>query len=418
MRKSLIFNDYANTPGEIINDLWKFPTVISQHNKTGKERQWMIFIGTNRGMNKEWFINDSAIPPDIEVRTFTISGQIDGKMHQSAPTVIKTGKVKRNIIQQAISEAYSTWRKQGENGKVPGFIRPQLLKTMSEDLTGELFIQFKYDGVRAMAKLIDGEIKIYSRTCVGYNMPQLVEYLQPIFAVYPNITLDGEIYYHGLKLQIITSLVGTQDQNKLSDIQKMIKDDLYYYIFDAVDDLEEHYIGRRNTLNDIFAKLSLDSHLVNVPTFGPLLALTVADGRRLMKIFNNNDIEGLIIRHGRRGYKESINNYHSENVLKLKPCYSDEFIITGFDCGTGKNTNAIQWICEIPEGLEGLTAGKSFSVVPAITYEERTELYMRLIGDISLFNSDYRGKMLTVEYDEVSADGIPLRIRAVGIRFD
>ena len=80
MRKSLIFNDYANTPGEIINDLWKFPTVISQHNKTGKERQWMIFIGTNRGMNKEWFINDSAIPPDIEVRTFTISGQIDGKM--------------------------------------------------------------------------------------------------------------------------------------------------------------------------------------------------------------------------------------------------------------------------------------------------------------------------------------------------
>ena len=55
MRKSLIFNDYANTPGEIINDLWKFPTVISKHNKTGKERQWMIFIGTNRGMNKEWF---------------------------------------------------------------------------------------------------------------------------------------------------------------------------------------------------------------------------------------------------------------------------------------------------------------------------------------------------------------------------
>lgn len=417
MKRALVFNDYENTPGEIKDGQWKFPTIMSVNNRTGKDREWTIYIAADVPFQKSWLSSNYCNVQKIYY--YTVSGQVGGKLTTSAPTYVDAGKVKRNIVQQAISEAYRDWRKQKENSAESQFLRPQLLTAMKTDVSGELYIQYKYNGVRCTVKYIDGKVVLYSRKLKEYNLPVMAAHLAPIFRLYPDVAIDGELYFHGLHLQVITGIVSTQDIKKLSADELKIRDNLYFYIFDAIINVDTEYRRRKELLDEIFA-MGLDSHLVNVPTLKYNGTLTVANGLELMSAANRIGIEGIIVRLGAGNYRESINNYHSTNVLKLKPVMSAEFTIIGFADGQGKNAEAIQWICQIPAELEeeGLAGGKTFNVVPAMSYNEKIKLFNDLSANPELFETQYKGRPLTVEYDEISADGIPLRIRAIGIRFD
>jgi hypothetical protein len=95
-------------------------------------------------------------------------------------------------------------------------------------------------------------------------------------------------------------------------------------------------------------------------------------------------------------------------LVKLKQCFSDEFKIIGYTEGSrGKDKGAIIWVCETADNVE-------FNVTPKdITYEQRKELFLDAEEN---FDKKYKHKMLTVDYEALSKNGVPLRAKAVVIR--
>ena len=130
----------------------------------------------------------------------------------------------------------------------------------------------------------------------------------------------------------------------------------------------------------------------------------------LSKQFILEGYEGAIARKNDAEYQYSINNYHSSNLVKIKPTLDSEYPIINFIQGEkGKDKGALIWICSINSGL-------TFHVVPKQTYKERYELFTKLNTNIEIFETSYKGKLLTVQYAELSPNGIPLQPKGIIIR--
>ena len=101
----------------------------------------------------------------------------------------------------------------------------------------------------------------------------------------------------------------------------------------------------------------------------------------------------------------------SKFVLKRKMTYADEFEVVGFEQGTkGRDIGAILWICKTPK------TKKIFSVTPKnITYEERYKLFKEA-SKANQFDENFKGRMMTIEYEDLSLDEIPLRAKSIGFR--
>lgn len=411
MKKALVLSDFNNIPGAIENGVWRFPT-IKYSDQKGKSRMWTMYVSADLPLTME-LINSST---DIKKSEYyTLSGCEDGVIRKSDSKIITAGKVKRTVIQQAMSEAYSDWRKYKED-KNKTYLSPQLLTVMEASVMEECYLQLKYNGVRCLATMKDDKFILYSRGGqIEYNLPYIAESLKELVKDCSNLkmTFDGEIYFHGLGLQDINSMVSAQDDNKLPYEKRELKKFLHYYIFDIIIDTAEPYKMRKVRLDELFNRPITKRNLVNVDSIKlPNISLEFA--QLLMHYVNNKNMEGIIIRRSNRPYKEA----RCDNVMKLKPVHSEELIIIGYDTGVGKNANAIQWRCRIPAGIDRLTEGAEVSVVPTGEYDDRIAIYNSIIADPTYFTREYQGKKITIEFNDISSDGIPLQLRAITIRPD
>ena len=163
-------------------------------------------------------------------------------------------------------------------------------------------------------------------------------------------------------------------------------------------------------------------HVVRVENF------PAADPERvdtLAKQFLKEGYEGAIARKDSAGYRYGYSNYHSANLLKIKPKQDSEFPVVDFTQGTrGKDVGAVIWICEVPDPKD--PRDKTFHVVPKdMEYKTRYALFKRLSqlvqgpsGEmVTRFERDVKGLPLTVEYAESSAKtGKPLQAKAKAFR--
>ncbi len=92
----------------------------------------------------------------------------------------------------------------------------------------------------------------------------------------------------------------------------------------------------------------------------------------------------------------------------MKPKFTDEYEVVGYAEGSkGKDKGAILWVCQTQDGDQ-------FHVTPKdMTYAERYDLFHDAVDN---FEEKYLGRMLTVEYEDLSKDGIPLRAKALTFR--
>ncbi len=426
------FSDFRAFPGLIEGKKYCFPTLFSMDSR-GRTRYWRQYVVLMDGDDVLEFDHDWEVPvgqlatisdryydaPDIPYYAliYNEQGIENGKMSRHPPTVVKEGAVglrgkanSRNAFTQALIKARGIYQKKIDQG----------YRTTLADLSDKgrrwmamaahnyadnidrieypCFSQPKIDGVRCLMTLSDGRIIKYTRR--GNEYPGYDEWddeLMPIFKESPNLHLDGELYLHGKNLQEITGVA----RNEVKAFG------LSYYVFDLFDTdcLSDTYETRMEKLSEIFSRIHSPS-IVQVPS---VLVNNKKTLDKLYRSYIDNGYEGQMIRNCDGLYETSQDReLRSRSLLKRKAVFSDEFeFVEAIRAENGRAAGTFV-------GKFKTVNGVLFNASPKnMTIADMKNLYVEVSGDPS-----YVGKYATIEYEDLSNDGVPLRPKFVAFRFD
>ena len=271
---------------------------------------------------------------------------------------------------------------------------PESSVAKKHSITFPCFVQPKLDGLRCVIyrDSITGEIRRQSRTGTYFDtMSHIANSLAPLFAKFPNVVLDGELYTTEIPFEELAGLIKKKkltenDFNRLCAIQ--------YHIYDVVDE-KTPFHARHDSIKKMFAQVAASTAASphHLPPYICLVetteAKTVAEFKAEFGRFIEAGYEGIMLRNKGGMYRC---NYRSHDLQKYKEFEEDEFRITGFTQGDGRDKGTVIWVCETKEG-------KEFTVRPRGTMESRRKLFET--------GKKYVGKMLTVIYQELTEEGKP-----------
>ena len=261
-------------------------------------------------------------------------------------------------------------------------------------ITFPCFVQPKLDGLRCVMYRdpTTGDIRRQSRTGTYFDtMSHIAASLAPLFAKFPTIVLDGELYttempFEELAGRIKTKKVSSEDMEKLCLVE--------YHIYDVVDE-KAPFHARHDSIKKMFAQVaaSTASSPHKLPPYIRIVETTEAKTQAEFKAefsrFIEEGYEGIMLRNKAGMYRC---NYRSHDLQKYKEFEEDEFRIIGFQQGDGRDKGTVIWVCVTKEG-------KEFKVRPRGTIENRSKLFNT--------GEKYVGKMLTVIYQELTEEGKP-----------
>ena len=469
------FKSFINFGGNIKNGIYEYPVLYYKDSKN-HIRLWQVLVrlikkqesypkyGINWDLNKDEqvniiieYIENNTIPKNVVAQVWSISGVKDMNITKHSPTIINKGMNigklnERNILQQALIRSRSKYLEKKNSGSIEDLEQlnsktdsdsklnnvskksktSQLnTKTKNSILTFPMLahkyqekkdnidypalIQPKLDGVRCITYLNkNGEVIMYSRNLkqhIGFDYIK-EELKKPLeeYKDFKGLYLDGELYKHGLNLQKISGIVRNPKKN--NNIKS--SDGIKYYIFDCfyLDELNMPYTERLDLLNKLFNNSDYNiKYSVNVET------LNIEDEKQIDKVYKDylsEGYEGAMIKNKNSPYltgTKKSQSLRSKEVLKLKMTYTDEFEIIGFTQGErGKDKNALIWKLQTKNGNEFTAQPKN------MTYKKREELFEKFTNNPDIFEEKYKNKMMTVEYQDLSKLGIPMRHKAIVIR--
>lgn len=369
----------------------EFPTLYGVSSK-GVTKVWKISVFPTSGLT----LNGNA--------TILVEhGQLDGKI-QKSPEVIREGKNvgkanETSPYEQAVLEAESKWTKKHDSnytehlpkidagmGKITLKLLPMLAqkyKERAKHIVWPAFIQPKLNGVRCLVERKDNKIFFWSRKAKLYKNFNLYMEQEFLSFMKNGDILDGEMYNHGdVTFQELMSLIKDEKNPELDKLKKYVK--FWWYDRPTTEKLgfEERYIKYRydipNGLNYLrlveTIKLPSDSHLAKIHAE-----------------YTQAGYEGSIIRSG--GNEPYNFQYRDNQLQKHKDFLDDEFEIVGCDEGAGKDEGKAIFVCRIKGGLEFSVRCKGADAVRQEQWTNRKK---------------YMGKELTVRYQTLSDDGIPI----------
>ncbi len=365
-----------------------------------------LFGESAHGKRKVWKIR-------VEARdsfgVITTEHGYEGNKMTSNERVIEKGKNlgrsnATTALQQAISEAQSTWNKKRDAGyttesagateSVPaeecvaesvGTRQISVLPMLAQDynkrgksIVFPCFAQKKLDGVRCVASARG----LFSRN--GKGFPHLGFIQSEIAALggsdSGDYLLDGELYSDTLSFQEIVGLV-KKEKLRAEDAAKLQQ--IHLCVYDLVD-----------TEKTNEERLAILQSLLKTPTAHLRLLETEEcrskeDVKSLHARFVSEGYEGLMLRNKTAKYRVG---QRSADLQKYKEFEDAEYPVMGFKEGEGLEKGCVIWICRTPKGQD-------FAVRPRGTHEERAVLFAE--------GGKYIGKFLTVRYQELTTDGIP-----------
>lgn len=445
--------------GTTSGDTFTFPTIVSKQRNSTKDTFWTIKVQlvnkADKGMKieAEYFKAADSIPLGAKA-IITVESMLEGgKVRDIVPTIVAAGKNigkanETNVLMQALINANGIYTKKkraisieaddGSTKDIISILYPPMLATDLKQIKkginykdNRVYIDPKLNGVRfisfamsedgaakytsSMDKYEEGEIILYSRDRKLYHgLDYIREELAAVFAAakwnFGDFYIDGEVYKHGASLQVISGIVRRflNESKRAAESTK-----LEYHIFDCFFPAEPllTYEERRARLDEVLSTSVIAAakykYLRRVPS------IIVKDSAEVEVIHRKNldaGYEGSMVRYGGDIYEYSNNKYHSRLLIKLKPFFEEEYEIVDFSSGEkGKAAASLMLKMKTSDGLE-------FNVTPMGTIEERERLYKKFCSDPAYFKKHYLGKKLTVRFDELSNDGIPVRARAIAIR--
>jgi ATP-dependent DNA ligase len=275
---------------------------------------------------------------------YTKSGQIEGKIKQSKPTVCKAMNVgKSNETtpeEQAVIEAQAKFDKQLKskyNRKIEdidcqSFISPTLaspLKKRAKPLVFPALIQTKYNGVCC---IIDKEFGSRSRKGeVFYNLKHINKSLEPFFIKNPDVVLHGELFNYEMRrnLNRLVRLVAVTRKEKDLD-GELIRDSeeiVQFWVYDGYTKGEESKPYHERIVQ-IHEKIKGVKYLFPAPT------TVVNNEDEIQEFFMANladGQEGAIVKMMNMPYLHK----RTTDIIKFKESDSKEFKVIAFVEGNG-----------------------------------------------------------------------------------
>lgn len=272
-----------------------------------------------------------------------------------------------------------------------------------------VLVQAKFDGIRMLAKNIDGRIRLRSRENNEFSFMDHIREASGAILRYlpPGTELDGEAYTEDLSFEKITSV--TRQVNERSPLEDKIK----YFIFDVILPEDYPYEERMDLFQKAFNKAQKDTDLSAICV---VVSHEVDNEDDIMKyhdLFVDRGYEGLMVRAmgGHKPTKAQLElsfyqpDKRSAGLLKFKKFFDDEFKVVGVTHGVGAEAELAMIQIYNPHGKTDKQ--KYIDVRPRSSFEQRHEWY--------LHPEPLIGKKYTVRYQEITPDG-SLRF-PVGIAF-
>lgn len=274
---------------------------------------------------------------------WTVSGQVDGAMTESAPTLV-VPKVKRSQEEQLLLEVtqkvnLQIRKKYVENiedvgltaeTSLPGY--SAMLAKKWEDQKHQIkfpcIVQPKLDGVRCLAT----KFGLFTRGRKEIDScDHVFEALKPFFAKYPDAQLDGELYTHEFKDDFESIISAVRKGRKSAKPHHLaLQAKVQYHIYDA-----PRIAGLTETDPFIKRFFALEA-LKDLPPASIRLVPTVSVKTEAELIaayegFLDEGYEGAMVRNINMKYQGS----RSSELLKMKLFDDDEFEILGVNEGKG-----------------------------------------------------------------------------------
>lgn len=257
----------------------------------------------------------------------------------------------------------------------------------------DLFISPKLDGVRCIVAFDPATKRPYFLSRLG-NTFQSCDHIAPelmmAFAKDPTLVFDGEIYHHDFARNF-SGLIGAikvQRENRDADhtnIQKQLQLHCFDLLYGNSITGDTPYALRYNYLERVLARLP------NKKT--QLVEQTVARKAQVNRHHDDHvaeGYEGVMVRTGSGKYEYGKRSY---SILKMKKMQDAEFLVTRIIEGKGKLEGTVG-------AIECVTENKDrFKANFGVSDDERHYYWRR--------QHQLLGKMATIQFQEVSPNGIP-----------
>lgn len=316
--------------------------------------------------------------------------QVQGGSEIVHTEVVPRGLAGRSLEEQVLSRIRSRANRQRDRGYVDSYEaardlprtnaldlpHPMLAKKI-DDLRrwpGKAIVQPKLDGFRCLVTR-NGEGQVICYTRGGKVLDALTHVTRFLESYLPEgIVLDGEIYEHGKPLQTLASLAKRKQPGT---------ENLRYHVYDCIDEgtFQERYRLAERTVDH-----------AGGDGVGPIvmvknrLVSSLDDVWEHFAEFREQGYEGAMLRLLDAPYEAG---NRSANLLKVKARNDDEFLV--YDVEEDRNGNALL-CCAMP-------SGKKFKTSAPGNFDQKKFVLAH--------RDQFVGRMVTVEYANLTQDGIP-----------
>lgn len=263
-----------------------------------------------------------------------------------------------------------------------GLVNPMLAQKvtdvrLTQSMLEYAYVQPKFDGHRCLITKLNGDMLAYSRrgkaiTTIGHILEDAYNWMQD------GDTLDGELYVHGQSLQAISSLIKRDQAGSRA---------LNYHWYDIVDPRRVFH-ERWKIVCDLYS----NSHNPQIKLVPTVPVTRMAEVYELFKFHRGQGYEGSMLRISTAGYETA---KRSAQLLKVKERHDCEVTVIGMRASTQG------WAilrCAMPSDGDQFF-GPQFDISAPGSVAEKTEVLKNEIK--------YIGRKLTIEYANLTADGLP-----------
>jgi DNA ligase 1 len=325
---------------------------------------------------------------------FIAHSNSDGGSEVVHTEVVPEGLAGRTLDEQVQSRIASRIKRQRDRGYVDSIDQainnpltnmlnqpPPMLAKKFDQLrgwAGRYIMQPKLDGFRNLTTNTGMGILAYTRG--GIELPAITHITEALKPKMPEgITLDGEIYEHGTSLQTIASLA----KRKQSGTTRLV-----YHVYDSIgpENFETRYADAKDIVDSVGSP-----NIVMVPNYE---VTSVEEMWKYFRLFREQGFEGGMLRHLVMPYEPGT---RSSGLIKVKEREDDDYEV--IDVVPGSDGLGIL-VCKMP-------SGKTFKTLAPGDHGQKKE---------TLLNKEkYIGRKVTVEYANLTNDGIPFH--GVATRF-